>query len=187
MKFPESLIAHVLLDGKKGLEIGPSAHNPFGLDTIKVGRDTKGTVYEAEELRICGEVQKLDYFCEGDDLPFRDGMFDFVVASHVLEHFPDPIKAIKEWLRVVRRYGIVFIIFPHKDRTFDQDKPRTTLNQLVLRHQQAETSREAQDDHHTIWITEDALEMCAAMSWPVLLWRDADDKVGNGFLFCIQK
>ena len=36
MKFRESAIAHKYLDGLKGIEIGGSAHNPFGLDTINV-------------------------------------------------------------------------------------------------------------------------------------------------------
>ena len=34
MKFKESALAHKYLDGLKGLEIGASAHNPFGLDTV---------------------------------------------------------------------------------------------------------------------------------------------------------
>lgn len=188
MKFPESLIAHVLLDGKKGIEIGPSAHNPFGLDTLKCGRDTKGTVYESEEIKLCGEAQKLDHICEGDDLPFKDDTFDFVIASHVLEHFYDPIDTLGEWLRVVKPYGIVFVIFPHKDRTFDKDKPRTTFAELKQRHEQPpEKKPEAKDDHHTIWVTEDAVEFCQQMGYHLLLWRDADDKVGNGFTFVIQK
>jgi hypothetical protein len=33
MKFMESKLAHQYLDGLKGIEIGGSAHNSFGLDT----------------------------------------------------------------------------------------------------------------------------------------------------------
>lgn len=36
-------------------------------------------------------------------LPFRDGAFDFVIASHVLEHVTDPLKAVAELQRVARR------------------------------------------------------------------------------------
>jgi hypothetical protein len=35
--FPESRLAHELLDGLEGLEIGPASHNPFGLKTRNVG------------------------------------------------------------------------------------------------------------------------------------------------------
>ena len=36
MKFKESALAHRLLDGLEGIEIGGSAHNPFGLKTRNV-------------------------------------------------------------------------------------------------------------------------------------------------------
>ncbi len=36
MKFRESQLAHKYLDGLKGLEIGGSEHNSFGLDTLNV-------------------------------------------------------------------------------------------------------------------------------------------------------
>lgn len=36
-------------------------------------------------------------------LPFKDGAFDFVIASHVLEHVTDPAKAAAELQRVAKR------------------------------------------------------------------------------------
>lgn len=191
MKFQESALAHSLLDGKEGIEIGASAHNPFGLNTKNVGRDTKGTVYEQEEIKLCGEAAKLEIVCEGDNLTLPDCSVDFVISSHVLEHFRDPIKAIKEWLRVVKPGGLVFVIFPHKERTFDKDKPRTTLADLLARHEETlagkGTGAPVPDEHHTIWYLADALELCSRMGWTVLTTQDPDDKVGNGFTFVIQK
>ena len=37
-RFQESQLAHQLLDGLTGLEIGGAAHNAFGLDTMNVDR-----------------------------------------------------------------------------------------------------------------------------------------------------
>jgi SAM-dependent methyltransferase len=34
------------------------------------------------------------------DMPFADGVFDYVVCSHVLEHVPDPAKVVGEITRV---------------------------------------------------------------------------------------
>jgi ubiquinone/menaquinone biosynthesis C-methylase UbiE len=44
----------------------------------------------------------VDIVAPGDKLPFANNSLDYVLSSHVLEHFWDPIKTIKEWLRVVR-------------------------------------------------------------------------------------
>ena len=35
--------------------------------------------------------------------PFADGEFDFVLASHILEHLDDPLAACREMMRVGRR------------------------------------------------------------------------------------
>jgi hypothetical protein len=43
----ESKLAHSLLDGLRGIEIGPSTHNPFGLNTRNVGHHDP--VYEQEQ------------------------------------------------------------------------------------------------------------------------------------------
>ena len=45
-------------------------------------------------------------------LPFKDGTFDFLYASHVLEHFSNPIAVLKEWLRVVKVGGYVYFAVP---------------------------------------------------------------------------
>lgn len=37
---------------------------------------------------------------DGSRLPFRDGQFDYVIASHVLEHVPDPAGFVAELQRV---------------------------------------------------------------------------------------
>ncbi len=54
---------------------------------------------------------------------------DFVFASHVIEHFPDPIRALYEWVRVTRRY--IVLVVPHRDRTFDADRPLTSVAELI--------------------------------------------------------
>jgi len=36
----------------------------------------------------------------GENLPFKDNVFDFIIASHVLEHSPDPDKFLSEIQRV---------------------------------------------------------------------------------------
>lgn len=132
MKFRESKLAHKYLDGLVGLEIGGSAHNPFGLNTKNVDYTADlDTVFKQEEIKLCGEALKVDIVAPGDQLPVPDNSQDFVISSHVIEHFFDPIKALKEWLRVVKPGGYIFVIGPHKERTFDKERSRTSLRELL--------------------------------------------------------
>ena len=75
MKFPESALAHELLDGLVGIEIGGAAHNGFVLDTWNVDQLAPGHPeierYDAEQLRMGGEVMPIDVVSLGHRLPFR--------------------------------------------------------------------------------------------------------------------
>jgi SAM-dependent methyltransferase len=126
-----SALANKYLKGLRGIEIGGSSYNNFFLNTINIDyadHDVNPMQYK------CGEVLKVDIISEGDDLPFKDNIFDFVLTSHVLEHIWDPIKALNEWIRVIKPNGYIFMIIPHKERTFDKPRQRTALNELIKRH-----------------------------------------------------
>jgi glycosyltransferase involved in cell wall biosynthesis len=184
MKFKESALAHKLLDGLEGLEIGGSAHNSFGLKTRNVDNTAELTCFKQEEIKLCGEALPVDIVSPGDQLPFEDSSVDFVISSHVIEHFPDPIKALKEWYRVVKPGGYLYIIAPHKERTFDKERNRSTLAELIERHETGKVP-ETLNDHCSVWITEDFVELIHWLGWNILHVQDTDDKVGNGFTIVI--
>jgi SAM-dependent methyltransferase len=174
----ESPFVHRHLDGLKGIEIGASAHNDFGVDAINVDRfASMDTAYKREERNLCGRVRKIDLVAPGDDLPFKDDAVDFVLASHVIEHFPDPIRALKEWVRVARSY--VVVIVPHRDRTFDRVRAVTPVEELLRRHADGFASEE--DEHWSVWTCPSFLDMCERAGFGVVDSQDPDDKVGNGF------
>lgn len=188
LKSKESALAHTLLDGLRGLEIGGSAHNAFGLNTLNVDyTDDYATAFKQEELNTLGYYAKVDIVAPGDDLPFKNNVWDFVISSHVIEHFYDPVKTIEEWLRVVKPGGYVYIIAPHKERTFDRDRPRTTLAEIIDRHDHPNPPVPDHHGHYSVWITQDFLDICHYYDWPVIAVQDVDDKVGNGFTVVIQK
>lgn len=186
MKFKESELAHKYLDGLNGIEIGASAHNPFNIPKcIYVDRyESMDTVYKLEEQKICGESLKPDVIANGDDLPFEDSSLDYVLTSHVLEHFYDTIGTFKEWIRVVKNDGYIYTVFPHKERTFDKDKKRTKLSELIDRH--TSFQKKSDDEHYTFWVTEDCIEFCNYLNLEIVQVDDVDDKVGNGFTFLIK-
>lgn len=183
MKFKESQLAHQLLDGLTGIEIGGSAHNSFGLNTINVDRyPDMDTVFKRAEIELCGEAMPVDVVAFGDALPFSDKSFDFVISSHVIEHFYDPIKTLAEWARVARKY--IYIICPHKERTIDQPKPITTIAELQVRHQNPKG--DYQDTHWNIWDTQTFVDFVTQLGYRVHTVQDIDDKVGNGFTVVIE-
>lgn len=186
--FPESRLAHRYLDGLTGLEIGGSIHNPFGLDTKNVDYTDGTNRYKELEVHLGGKTLPVDIVAPGDNIPLPDASQDFVVSAHVIEHFPDPIKALKEWYRLIRPGGFIFMIVPHKERTFDKNRPRTTLRELIDRHERRITDiRPNPDDHYSVWITEDMVELIRYLGWNIVEVQNVDDKAGNGFTVVVKK
>jgi len=214
--FPESALAHQLLDGLQGIEIGGAAHNAFGLDTINVDRISHTELafmpYALEQVRLCGEVMPVDVVAPGNRLPFGDKSADFVISSHVIEHFYDPIGAIKEWMRVAREY--IYIIAPQRDALeSDKGKPLTELSEHVNRFMPLASWGGAvfeassilggdgyekpenpdTDEHHSRWTAQSFIQMCWWIftqewgeGWEVFTAQDPDDKAGNGFAVVLK-
>lgn len=62
----------------------------------------------------------LDYECDITDIPERDGFFDAVLCTEVLEHLPHPARALEELARVLRPGGNLILTLPsHSMRHFD--------------------------------------------------------------------
>lgn len=172
------------LKGLQGIEIGASAHNRYYLNAINVDRwGGSDTAYKREERKLALHTAKVDVVAPGDDLPFEDDSVDFVFSSHVVEHFPDPIRALGEWIRVARRY--VVIVAPHRERTVDADRPLTSLEELRTRHREGFTSDE-EVMHWSVWTCESFIELCQGIGLRVVDHLDPDDKVGNGFAVVID-
>jgi SAM-dependent methyltransferase len=54
-----------------------------------------------------------DIEASADNLPFADGSCNYIIARHILEHLVDPVKAIKEWIRVVHSGDRIVLILPN--------------------------------------------------------------------------
>ena len=171
------------LGNLQGIEIGAAAHNRYYLDAINVDRwGASDTAYKRQERELVFHSAKVDIVAPGDELPFDDDSVDFVFSSHVIEHFPNPIGALYEWVRVARRY--VVLVAPHRDRTFDAGRNLTTTDELLTRYGQGFTSE--QDRHWSVWTCESFLELCERIGLRVVDHLDPDDKIGNGFIVVID-
>lgn len=185
----ESALAHQLLDGKRGIEIGAASHNAFRLKSRCLNLNESFPDYT---MQVHGHRRaRVDIVCNANHpLPFRDCEWDFVVTSHVIEHLYDVLAALKEFDRVVKPGGYVYSIIPHKDRCGEEDKPRTTLEELVARHLD-ESDLKARmtriNEHHNFWITRDFVEICQYLGFKTTHVQEFDDKVGNGFCVVWRK
>jgi SAM-dependent methyltransferase len=56
---------------------------------------------------------------------------DFVISAHVIEHLRDPIGAIANAIRVLKRGGIHLLVVPDMRQTFDRDRPETTIAHVL--------------------------------------------------------
>jgi SAM-dependent methyltransferase len=48
-----------------------------------------------------------------------------------LEHVANPLRALEEWRRVLENNGLLLLILPHKDGTFDWRRPVTELEHMI--------------------------------------------------------
>src|SRR5258708_404849 len=88
--------------------------------------------------------------CEAEELaPIADASYDFILASHSLEHCANPIKALTHWRRVARADAPCIIVLPHFRYTFDHRRQPTPLSHLIEDFERSEehTSELQSPDH----------------------------------------
>jgi SAM-dependent methyltransferase len=173
-----SRFANEHLAGLRGVEIGAASYNRYFLDTVNVDHsDVADTV--AMQREFAGGVMPVDVVAEATELPFADGSFDFVLASHVLEHVPDPIAALREWTRVAS--SRVFVVLPQPGyHPYDRRHDLTTEEEALARHREGAGVPEWRG-HWSRWTSASFTALCAAIGLDVIAVQDPDDKRGNGF------
>ncbi len=127
-------LARTYLSGR-GLEIG-ALHNP-----LKVPPQTHVTYVDRmkeEELRkqypelSDKPLVPVTIVDDGETLStITDESMDFVIANHMIEHSENPLLALQNWLRVLKKDGILYLAVPNKHKTFDSDRPATPIDHLV--------------------------------------------------------
>lgn len=146
-----------LLSNKEGLEIGgPSTFfYPSGVYTAPKKLDN---VIFAESTLWNSTKNGSDYIFNGKNIPgkvyisdivdlsiIRDKSYDFVLASHILEHVVNPLKGLKEITRVLKDDGICILILPWKEATFDHKRPITPFAKLLENYNKDRNERNIDD------------------------------------------
>ncbi len=127
------------VENKHGIEIGgpstsfktvlPLYRLVAGLDGVNFSTDTvwQGWVTAEDYNKKFGQ----QFIAEATDLSeIADARYDFVLASHCLEHIANPIKALMEWKRLTKAGGGLILVLPNKETNFDHRRPVTTFEHL---------------------------------------------------------
>jgi SAM-dependent methyltransferase len=78
----------------------------------------------AEYVTADAHMEGVDHRVDLQHLPFADAYYDFIFASHVLEHISDDAAALAEIRRVLSPGGIAILPVPLvADRTVEYEKP----------------------------------------------------------------
>lgn len=132
--------------GRRGLEIGgpsdvfmnggplpvygdaASVDNCNFSPTTVWGGAAEGAPFVFDPTRRPGR----QFIAEATDLRMiPDGAYEFLLASHALEHVANPLRALLEWKRVVAAGGAVVVVVPDRERTFDHRRPVTAFAHLL--------------------------------------------------------
>jgi len=119
-----------------GLEIGAGA-SPFPVPLhcrVLYGDRLSYEQLTAEPYpgqRICDLVMP-EVLTEFDEIRgVADESLDFLIACHVIEHTRNPIGSIAAAWRVLRPGGRLLLVIPDKEKTFDRERPVTTIDHLL--------------------------------------------------------
>jgi SAM-dependent methyltransferase len=131
----------------RGLEIGGPSQLVFGaggivpvysvaaaIDNCNFAQQTlwedglqEGTSFVFNEERPAGR----QFIAEATRLEgIADASYDYLLSSHCIEHLANPLQGMVEWRRVLKPGGLLFLVVPHKDGTFDHRRPVTALAHL---------------------------------------------------------
>ena len=167
----QRILASLDLELGRGLEIGP-LYQPVALKEecdvryVDVHR-TPGLreYYAAHPGTPVDEIVEVDFpLVVGDrtrslaEATAVAGPFDWVVASHVIEHVPDLIGWLADIADVLVDGGRLSLAIPDRRYSFDARRPATTVGQMLLAHHHGDTrpSVRAVFDHHHEAVTVDA-------------------------------
>ena len=141
---PDYRAYQALLRDKAGIEIGgPTKLFRRDLPVYRVAKSIDGvnfaatTIWEgrlAEGATYCylkGKVGQ-QFIADATDLArLPAASYDFVLSSNNLEHIANPLKAVGEWLRLLRPGGHLLLVLPRKESNFDHRREITAFGHLL--------------------------------------------------------
>lgn len=196
--FPDHYLAHQLLDGLKGIELGASSHNSFHLEgSINVAPADDEELWRGEQIKMNSKYAVVDLYGEANNIPLPDNSQDYVISSHSMEHVPDLVGAFIEIARVLKDGGILFMIVPKRGaRAEDADRPISTPEDFAKAYNEKWTPDTVPEEvtkaaggrrqHYWVFSLESLKEVLLWSTgadyggWDIIAEEQSDSKAGNG-------
>jgi predicted SAM-dependent methyltransferase len=148
MNRKKKILRHIDKNGF-GIEIGPS-HNPLASknDGYKVhiidhmSREQLIAKYRDHGVNL-DKIEEVDYVWQGEsysELTGKTKYYDWIIASHLIEHTPDLIGFLNECDTILKNDGAISLIVPDKRYCFDHYRPITGISKIIDSHFQKSTN-----------------------------------------------
>lgn len=85
-----------------------------------------------------GNYVDIDYLLSPPKYLFENilnNTFDFVYSSHCLEHTPNPVSSLIDQIRITKPRGIVYVVLPNKNYTYDKKRKLTSSEFLIKKYE----------------------------------------------------
>jgi SAM-dependent methyltransferase len=139
----ELLLSLIDLSGI-GLEIGPG-YNPLvpkssGRRIETVDHAPAAELHEkySNEANVnVSRIEEVDYVSDGRplaELVNKPSHYDYIIASHVIEHTPDMLGFLKDCQTLLKEDGVLVLAVPDKRRCFDVFQPLTSTGMVLQAH-----------------------------------------------------
>lgn len=136
----EEKVFHLLDKAGLGLEIGPS-HNPvapknkgFNVHILDHASATElRNKYQGHGVNL-ENIEEVDFVWHGEplqELIGQTGCYDWIIASHVIEHVPDLIAYFQQCEALLKPDGILSLVIPDKRYCFDYFSPSSSTGNLL--------------------------------------------------------
>jgi SAM-dependent methyltransferase len=92
----------------------------------------EGSIEDGKSYKFYENKAGVQFIKEATDLKaIADKKYDFVISTNCLEHMANPLKALEEWSRVLNNEGMLLLILPNKEYTFDHKRKDTSFEHLM--------------------------------------------------------
>jgi hypothetical protein len=141
-------LLHCIDKNGMGIEIGPS-HNPvapkkkgYRVQVIDhLNREQLLEKYKDHNLHL-ENIEEVDFVWNGEtyaELTGKRKFYDWIIASHLIEHVPDLIGFLNSCDEILKDDGVVSLVIPDKRLCFDHYRPISGLAAIIDSHLQKHT------------------------------------------------